>query len=463
MMDSDLLSSRSPLIPGLSQFDVDFVIPRIGVDLPLGIDPFLLFKSRDPELAALHDTIIEVFNLGVETVRRKDTNGALYLFDFPEVTEIGLGYTTKSKRGSGVGQLLSRLIVGTLQDSPELLERGIRHVEEMQLVSIGIAADRISDITANLIKHYLITYTQRQSRLWNIPLKSNVPISHIFDPDRLEWHDSYVDLPVDPLNQNPIVLVPRRIVRALPWINYNDYFRMEFQAYLRKKRIRGTPLKLTKEQIVAVTRSEVERIDRYVKKKETTAEDAHPGLGYLDLADMCPEAERLKSRLSLIESGIPHASRFQYTVLEVLNYLFNPELIDGETEVRTIDGTERRDIVFTNDSDENFWDFVRNEHSSVLLMFETKNVVALEPAHFNQVATYLGDRLGRLGFIVTQNQQTDSDRRKAFSVYNDSSPRKIILVLTKDDLYEMIDMKCRGHSPTRYIQKKYREFRQTVQ
>jgi len=463
MTDSNPPSSRSPLIPGVSQFDVDFVIPRIGVDVPLGIDPFLLFKSRDPELAALHDTIITAFNLGVETVRRKDTDSALYLFDFPEVTEIGLGYTKKSKRGSGVGQLLSRLIVGTLQDSPALLDRGLRHVEEMQLVSIGIAADRISDITANLIKHYLISYTQRQSRLWNIPLKSHVPISHIFDPDRLEWYDGYVDLPVDPLNQNPIILVPRRIVRALPWINYNDYFRMEFQAYLRKKRIRATPLKLTKEQIVAVTRSEVERIDRYVKKKETTAGEAYPSLGYLNLDDICPEAERLKSRLSLIESGIPHASRFQHIVLEILNYLFNPELIDGRIEVKTIDGTERRDIIFTNDSDESFWDFVRNEHSSVLLMFETKNVAALEPAHFNQVATYLGDRLGRLGFIVTRNQQTDTDRKKAFSIYNDSSPRKIILVLTSNDLREMMDMKCGGHNPTRYIQKMYREFRQTVQ
>lgn len=463
MMDSDLLSSRSSLIPGLSQFDVDFVIPRIGVDVPLGIDPFLLFKSRDPELAALHSTIVTAFNLGVETVRYKDTNGALYLFDFPEVTEIGLGYTTKSKRGSGVGQLLSRLIVGTLQDSPALLERGLRHIEEMQLVSIGIAADRISDITANLIKHYLISYTQRQSGLWNIPLKSSVPISHIFDPERLEWYDDYVDLPVDPLNQNPILLVPRRIVRALPWINYNDYFRLEFQAYLRKKRIRATPLKLAKEQVIAVTRSEVERIDRYVTRKEIAAGDAQPSLGYLNLDDICPEAERLKSRLSLIESGRPQAYQFQHTVLEILNYLFNPELIDGQMEIKTIDGTERRDIIFTNDSDESFWDFVRNEHSSVLLMFETKNVTALEPAHFNQVATYLGDRLGRLGFIVTRNSQTDTDRRKAFSIYNDSSPRKIVLVLTDAELCEMMDMKCKGHSPARYMQKKYREFRQTVQ
>jgi hypothetical protein len=59
--------------------------------------------------------------------------------------------------------------------------------------------------------------------------------------------------------------------------------------------------------------------------------------------------------------------------LEVLNYLFNPELIDGEPEVRTIDGTERRDIIFTNDSDESFWEYVRTAHDGIFLMFEAKN------------------------------------------------------------------------------------------
>ena len=37
------------LLPHVSQYVVDFVIPRIGVDIPVCIDPFLLFKSRHPE------------------------------------------------------------------------------------------------------------------------------------------------------------------------------------------------------------------------------------------------------------------------------------------------------------------------------------------------------------------------------------------------------------------------------
>ena len=88
---------------------------------------------------------------------------------------------------------------------------------------------------------------------------------------------------------------------------------------------------------------------------------------------MCQETESLKTKLADIPSGIAHASTYQRAVLEILNCLFNPELIDSEMEVKTYEGTERRDILFTNDSDQSFWSYIRQEHSAVLLMFETKN------------------------------------------------------------------------------------------
>lgn len=193
-------SPHIPLLTGVSQFEVDFVIPRIGVDVPLGIDPFLLYKSRDPSLSALHNTLLKAFNTAIEVLREGDQAGARYLVDFPEVSEIGLGYTKKGKRGHGVGDFLSKLIIETLGDSPALLQRGVRHVEELQLVALGIGPDLTSDIAANLIKGFLIDYTRRQSELWNIPLKSGVPINHIFDPERYEWYDDYVDLPVSPID-----------------------------------------------------------------------------------------------------------------------------------------------------------------------------------------------------------------------------------------------------------------------
>ncbi len=466
-------SPNTPLLQGVSQYEVDFVIPRWGIDLPVGIDPFLLFKSRDPNLANLHKLLLDAFNSGIEQVREGKLDSARQIFDFPEVAEIGLGYTKKGKRGSGVGEYLTELIIQTLVDSPALVERGVRHIEEMQLVSVGIGPDRISDITASLLKQYLIDYTQKQCELWQIPLDDGVPVAHVFDADSFGWHDGYFDLPVSPFDNSSILLVPRRIVRTLPWINYEDFFRMEFSTYLRAKRVRhrltskkvnAVPLaKPDKEQIVTLTRTEIKRLDRYVSVKEATGAEAQPSQPYIDPNDNCPETLHLKERLAQVKVGREDASLFQRVVLEILNFLFNPELIDGELEVETGEGTERRDIVFTNDSDRSFWSYIRSEHSSIFLMFEVKNTQVLDNTYLNQVATYLGDRLGRLGFIVTRHPLQEAQEKKAFSIFNDSHPRKIILTLSDIDLVTMLDMKCQGGDPMKYIQKLYRSFRTKVQ
>jgi hypothetical protein len=453
-----------PLISGISQYEVDFVIPRMGVDVPVGIDPFLLFKSRDPELAALHERILAVFRNGIDDLRAGSIDAARELFRFPEVAEIGLGYTRHSKRGSGVGTFLSQLILDIFRDSPAMLERGIRHIEELQLVSVGIGPDRVSDITASLMKGHLIEYTQKQCAMWDIAIKSGVPVTHVFDYGAWRWIDGYFDLPINPADNTPILLVPRRIVRALPWINYNDYVKLEFATYLRAKTAKErTGSARAKGDIVGVTRREIDRVDRYVRTKEESAAGAQPTSGFIDEGGFQTESDQLKAALSSISPGQDEAAKYQRTILEILNFLFNPELIDGELEVRTIDGTERRDIIFTNDSDATFWDYVRSEHSTLFLMFETKNTNSLGPAAFNQTATYLGDRLGRLGFIVTRTPMGDAAMRKAFSIYNDSSPRKVILFISDQDIFRMLDLKVGGKDPMRFLQNLYRRFRTLVQ
>jgi hypothetical protein len=467
---------HKPLLIGISQYEVDFVIPRVGADVPVGIDPFLLYKSRDVEYRELHGVLTGAFNAGISAVRRGALSEARQILDFPEVSAIGLGYTRNSKKGSGVGTHLTDLIVETLVGSPSLQERGVRHVEEMQLVSAGIGPDRVSDVTANVLKRFLIDYTQRQCSIWNLPVRSGVPVSHIYDPVSQSWDDSYEDLPVSPLDGSPILLVPRRLVRALPWINYDDFLRTEFSAYLRARResarrsrvLTAEAAKAQGEQVqrksdvVILTKNDISLVERYVRSRELQSANAQPAFDYID-EDSCREAELLKGRLASIPPGREHASDYQRAVLEILNYLFSPELIDGKPEVRTFDGTERRDIIFTNDSDETFWEYVRTEHSAIFLMFETKNKACLELADINQTATYLGDRIGRLGIILTREAPPETIQRKIFLVWNDSTPRKIILILSDDQLRGLLDLRCHNGSPTKWMQKHYRTFRETVQ
>lgn len=462
-----------------TQAEVDFVIPAIDEDLPLCIDPFLLYKSRDESLRTLHGRLVSMFNSAIGLFRSGRLDEFYKLIDFPEVNEIGFGYSEGAIRGSGLGQHLNRLLADTLAASEPLKERGLRHVEELQLVSLGIGADRVSDIAANALKLYLVGYTRTQAELWNIPLESSVPVHHYFDFEEFAWRDAYFDLPRNPLNGMPLLLVPRRVVRLLPWINFEDYTATDFSMFLRSgagkgwSKFSGMPRGRrtipNKAEVIQVTRSNIKLIDNYVARKERESAKALPAyVTEMDLGPpVKPKADEFIGRLAEIPTGTASASSYQRLVYEMVNYLFEPELTDGELEVRTLEGTERRDIIYTNESEASFWQYVRLSYGSPLVLFEVKNVEQLEMEHMNQIATYLGARLGMLGFLVTRHAPTENIVRKAYSVYNDSpaQPRKIILVLSDEDLGIMLRSKDSGGTPTptQYVQRKYRDFRTKCQ
>ena len=56
--------------------------------------------------------------------------------------------------------------------------------------------------------------------------------------------------------------------------------------------------------------------------------DARPALAYID-DDAVRRPRSLNQRLSSIQPGRECASEYQRTVLEILNYLFNPTLSTG--------------------------------------------------------------------------------------------------------------------------------------
>src|SRR4030042_1137301 len=163
------------------QNEVDFVVPNLEQDRRLCIDPILLYKAQNIDFRSLHNKLLEVFNYAIEQFGKGNKKDAEYLIDFPEVYEIGLGYAVGTTRGAGLGSYLNRLVFETLTASPELVRRKLKHMEELQLVSLGISADRVSDIAANILKNDLITYTKRQCELWGIPVRKAVPTPHIFN------------------------------------------------------------------------------------------------------------------------------------------------------------------------------------------------------------------------------------------------------------------------------------------
>ena len=142
-----------------------FDISLIG-DLPLFIDPFLLFNSDKPEYKRLHDELIRYLVFLRDKAKRGPVNEGLLRawYCFPEVKQTWLGFSLEGNEGRGLGIDFARSLHENLHQifdefGTEKITKG-SHIEKVCLIKDGIGRDNISDFVTNLIKDFLCTYTQ---------------------------------------------------------------------------------------------------------------------------------------------------------------------------------------------------------------------------------------------------------------------------------------------------------------
>ena len=135
-------------------------------DLPLFIDPFLIFGNKNQEYQKLHNDILTYLKF---LKNKSDSNmynlGKLkswYLF--PEIKQNWFGYSILGNAGNGLGLKFAKAFSSNLNFVFDDLGKEIitqsSHIEKACLFEIGIGRDNISDFTCNLIKEYLLDYTQ---------------------------------------------------------------------------------------------------------------------------------------------------------------------------------------------------------------------------------------------------------------------------------------------------------------
>ena len=146
----------------LNQEKTDFFIPFLDEDLPLSVDPFLLWKSDASLDTSLHETLIDSFNfLGALYSKGNESEAINILISASECSEVGLG-TSSNKLGKRIGKTSANQILSLFKGIPQLKEYGFTHFEEIQLLVEGISKDRISDIACSLLSNFLVDYTQDQ-------------------------------------------------------------------------------------------------------------------------------------------------------------------------------------------------------------------------------------------------------------------------------------------------------------
>jgi hypothetical protein len=201
-------------------------------DLPLFIDPFLLFNSKKPEYRRLHDDIIRylVFLKDKAQAGIVDEHLLRAWYCFPEVKQSWLGFTVMGNEGRGLGIDFARALHSALNDifrdfGDEKVTKG-SHLEKVCLIKDGVGRDNISDFTTNLIKGFLYTYTETYAKAHlRDDQRREVSIKNVvFNYETETWEPKSFVLPW--INRDHVVLTPKDILtRDENWINRHDLVR----------------------------------------------------------------------------------------------------------------------------------------------------------------------------------------------------------------------------------------------
>jgi hypothetical protein len=198
-------------------------------DLPLFIDPFLLFNSEKEDYQKLHSQILEyVTFLRDKSLEEGIRSGLLKSwFIFSEVKQNWLGYSLMGNGGSGLGidfaTALNKNLHTLFTDFGKETITHSSHLEKLCLVKDGVGRDNISDFTVNLIKFYLLEYTQAFAKKYiDESMCKTFAISRvIFDYKTESWKNGTFYLPS--YNNDFVLLTPKdMLTKDETWINKTD-------------------------------------------------------------------------------------------------------------------------------------------------------------------------------------------------------------------------------------------------
>jgi hypothetical protein len=438
----------------VQQASLDFAIPFLDEDIPLYVDPFLLWKSPSQQDQALHTSITNAFNqLNWLLHNGKEEDAKTILVRASECAEVGLGHSG-SRKGHRIGAAKADEILSVFREIEHYKKHGFSHFEEIQLYVRDIAQDRVSDFACSFLKSFLVDFSTQACA------EAGIPVEQVKIPELYNYRSNSFDsdvpaaLPVDPKTKSPLVLVPKRWLRFAPWLNFDDYF----QAYCPRDEIFNPGEKQEAVRVLRYNRDHFDVVRGYVAAKERQAADCKNDPLFTQIP-VTSAKKKLKKLISLPSGKTDNADRdFEEIVGQLLASLLYPELDFAKEQSRTIDGVLIRDLIFYNQRNDPFLQDLFKDYGNRQLVFELKNVAEINRDHINQLNRYLDDGIGRFGVFVTRNPLPKAMFKNTVDLW--SGQRKCIIALTDTDLETMVQLfETKQRAPLDVLKAKFLEFR----
>jgi hypothetical protein len=221
---SDFFDVKPEALKSYGAFNISLVN-----DLPLFIDPFLLFNSESEKYNNLHEKIIKYVAFLRDMSQGDKLNNGLIKswFLFPEVKQNWFGYSRVGNGGSGLGidfaTSLNKSFFTILNNFGREEITKSSHLEKLTLIKEGVGKDSISDFTTNLIKSFILEYTEifAKKNIDRKYLQAHMVPKVDFNYKTRTWVQREYILPT--YNGDYVLLTPRDILtKDEPWISRNE-------------------------------------------------------------------------------------------------------------------------------------------------------------------------------------------------------------------------------------------------
>lgn len=445
----------------IDQDELSFLDIYAHQDIPLFLDPFGISAMGNKWSQECENQIATYFQFLVDSIKIGDKKSIKNLLSaLHEVNEVSLGYSQKVPTGRGIGPKQANEILFAFENSEAAKSGDIKDIADCALLIPGINRDKISDITANILKKQLVQFTKEQCDLYSIPTKKT-PIS-AFDFEFMNFKSYYDFLPL--VNGKPKILLPITSVRQDPELSKNKYYRnfiLEFlkaehshagdslASVLKNGTIKVTITDLKKKYPLGTdllydfTKKNPKILEKYkdeLRKKAIKGEKIK-----LETKKRVLSADERINFLKKINPGNQEATNFHKITFDNLIEIFGNRVYDPKGEVKINNGRKRIDIVFNN-NDKGFFNKLNslyNIHCPKIFV-ECKNYgKEIGNPELDQLQTRFSNQRGMFGFLLCR---TIEDKEKMILRCKDilHDRNAFIIVIEDIDIEILLKLKEKG-------------------
>jgi hypothetical protein len=317
------------------QEELEFVDIPLTTDIALYVDPYAFKIGTDLWAIECNNLVVDFFQNVIDSIRADDQPRVRFLLGNlhePNSTHFGLSKGRPQGRGVGGDQAMD--LYERLKRSKAAKSGILKDLSDCELMIPGISHDKISDITINIIRKMLISFTELQCRLHKIPTRS-LQAGPVWCAEETCWKNIYAKLPV--FHGRSLMLVPKTSVRYRLAPDHQEYYHKFVLEYLQQENLNSNSslVHILKNGKRRVTKKSLEELFPCDKEFLFEFSLKHPEVlqqyrEFLPIKDTPLTEESLKEAILHLLGRLPGSETTNNTHVQIGEIVMQKNIVHGD-------------------------------------------------------------------------------------------------------------------------------------